>query len=143
MKLSLSQEKSALMSIGQIAEQSKLPASTIRYWERIGVMPPPARKSGQRRYTQESLERLAVLRLAQSCGFRLDEMRQLVNGFKLDVKPSQKWQELATRKQAEIDDQVARLQAMRRVVNRVVRCQCLDWKQCGREAYAALCVASE
>lgn len=63
------------MTIGELAIESGVPASTIRYWERIGVLPVPARISGQRRYLQDALHRLAVLRLAQACGFRLEEMR--------------------------------------------------------------------
>jgi len=51
------------MTIGQLSLESGLPASTIRYWERIGVLPKPHRVSGQRLYTRESLQRLAVLRL--------------------------------------------------------------------------------
>lgn len=58
-----------------------MPASTIRYWEQIGILPRPARVSGQRRYAEHSLNRIALLRLAQVCGFRLDEMRQLLYGF--------------------------------------------------------------
>lgn len=75
-----------------------VPASTIRYWERIGVLPAPARVSGQRRYTTESIHRLAVLRLAQACGFRLDEMRQLIHGFGSDTAPPRRWQKLARKK---------------------------------------------
>ena len=37
------------MTIGELAAQSGPPASTIRYWERIGVLPKPPRVSGQRR----------------------------------------------------------------------------------------------
>ena len=39
------------MTIGELAAESGMPASTIRYWERIGVLPKPARVSGQRRYS--------------------------------------------------------------------------------------------
>jgi MerR family redox-sensitive transcriptional activator SoxR len=122
------------MTIGQLSLESGLPASTIRYWERIGVLPRTLRVSGQRRYTRESLQRLAVLRLAQLCGFRLEEMRELVHGFEVDVSPSRRWQDLARQKQAEIDQQIARLEAMRRVVKRVMQCKCLNWAECGRIA---------
>src|SRR5436190_8673968 len=107
------------MTIGELAAESGMPASTIRYWERIGVLPKPARRSGQRRYSPDAVQRLAVLRLAQACGFRLDEMRHLLHGFGPSVKPLRRWQELAQRKQQELDEQIARLKAMRRVVDRV------------------------
>jgi MerR family redox-sensitive transcriptional activator SoxR len=112
------------MTIGELAAESSIPASTIRYWERIGVLPKPPRVSGQRRYTVNAVQRLAVLRLSQACGFRLDEMRHLLHDFETGVKPPRRWQELARRKQEELDEQMSRLKAMRRVVDRVVQCRC-------------------
>jgi MerR family transcriptional regulator, redox-sensitive transcriptional activator SoxR len=75
-----------------------MPASTIRYWERIGVMPKPARSSGQRRYSLDALDYLAVLRLAQASGFRLDEMRHLLHEFEPGVAASGRWRDLALKK---------------------------------------------
>lgn len=126
------------MTIGELAVESGLPASTIRYWERIGVLPKPMRVSGQRRYAPDAIQRLAVLRLAQDCGFRLDEMRHLLHGFGAGVKPPRRWQELARRKQQEIDEQIARLKTMRRVVDRVLQCQCLELAECGRLAASVM-----
>jgi MerR family redox-sensitive transcriptional activator SoxR len=122
------------MTIGELAAESGMPASTIRYWERIGVLPKPPRVSGQRRYAPDAVQRLAVLRLAQACGFRLDEMRHLLHGFGTGVQPPRRWQELALKKRQELDGQIARLKAMRRVVDRVMQCQCLELTECGRIA---------
>jgi MerR family transcriptional regulator, redox-sensitive transcriptional activator SoxR len=126
------------MTIGELAAESGMPASTIRYWERIGVLPKPLRVSGQRRYTPDAVQRLAVLRLAQACGFRLDEMHRLLHGFPAGVTPPRRWQELARRKQQELDEQIARLKAMRRLVDRVMTCQCLDLTECGRIAASVM-----
>ena len=126
------------MTIGELAAESRTPASTIRYWEMLGVLPKPVRVSGQRRYSTDAVERLAVLRLAQACGFRLDEMRQLLNGFGVSVTPPRRWQELALRKQQELDAQIARLKAMQRLVARVLQCQCVALEECGRIAAAVM-----
>ncbi len=126
------------MTIGELAAESGTPASTIRYWERVGVLPGPARVSGQRRYSTDAVERLAVLHLAQACGFRLDEMRHLLHGFRVGVPPPRRWQELARRKQRELDVQIARLKAMRRLVDRVLQCQCVELPECGRIAAAVM-----
>jgi len=120
------------MTIGKLAEESGVPASTIRYWERIRVLPQPARVNGRRRYPPEAIHGLAVLRLAQACGFHLPDMRQLLHGFAEGVAPSGRWQELARRKQAELDGQMAQLIAMRRLLDRVVQCECPDLTECGR-----------
>lgn len=129
------------MTIGELAAESGLPASTIRYWEKIGVLPEPARAGGQRRYAADAVQRLAVLRLAQACGFRLDEMRHLLHGFDSGVTPFRRWQELAQRKQQELDEQITRLKAMRRVVDFVLQCQCGDLPECGRIAASVMEVA--
>jgi len=125
------------MTIGKLAEESGVPASTIRYWERIRVLPQPARVNGRRRYPPEAVYRLAVLRLAQACGFHLPEMRQLLHGFAEGIAPSSRWQELARRKQGELDSRMAQLLAMRRLLDRVVQCRCPDLTECGRRFAAA------
>ena len=122
------------MTIGELAAKSGTPASTIRYWEKIGVLPKPERVGGKRRYPTDAVQLLAVLRLAQRLGFRLGEMRHLLRGFGAGAKPQNRWQELARRKQRELDTQIARLKAMRRLVDRVMQCRCLELTECGRIA---------
>ncbi len=126
------------MTIGELAVKTGVPASTIRHWERIGVLPIPARVGGQRRYTGVSLHLMAVLRLAQACGFRLSEMEQLMHGFSSETTPSRRWQELARKKAKELDAQIAQLKAMRRVVDRVLKCECAELAECGRVAASVI-----
>lgn len=122
------------MTIGELASRTGVPASTIRYWERIGVLPAPGRASGQRRYLEDSIHQLAVLKLAQSCDFRLDEMRHLIHGFCPGTAPSRRWQELAQKKQKQLDSQIVQLKAMRRLLDQVMTCRCAELTDCGRLA---------
>jgi len=122
------------MTIGELSSRSGMPASTIRYWERIAVLPKPARSSGQRRYSSDALDYLAVLRLAQTCGFRLDAMRHLLHGFQPGVAASRRWRDLALKKRQELNQQTASIKAMQKLVDRVLRCQCVDLRDCGRAA---------
>jgi hypothetical protein len=62
--------RSINMTIGELAEVSGIPASTLRYWERIKVLPRAHRVSGQRRYQTEAKYLVAVLRLAKHAGSR-------------------------------------------------------------------------
>ncbi len=126
------------MTIGELSVGSGIPASTIRYWERVGVLPEPIRASGQRRYSPDSLHQLSVLRLAQECGFRLDEMRHLLHGFSPGVPASRRWKQMAVRKQHEIDEKISRLKTMRKLVDSVAGCQCADLTQCGRIAASVM-----
>lgn len=120
------------MTIGKLAAETGVPASTIRYYEKIDLLPAPRRVSGQRRYGADALDRVALLLLAQSCGFRLAEMRTLLHGFEPGVKPSVRWQKLAIEKRKEIDLKVERLVSMRRLVDGVLNCQCADLRECAR-----------
>ena len=119
------------MTIGDLASKSGVPASTIRYWERIGILPAAARTSGQRRYSQEDIHRLAVLTLARASGFRLDEMLHLIHGFSSKTPASQRWQLLASKKKTELNMQIAQLKAMRRIVDRLSDCKCVELSNCG------------
>ncbi len=59
------------MTIGELSLASGLPSSTIRYWERIGVLPKPPRVSGQRRYPADAVHTVAVLGWRSRVGFIL------------------------------------------------------------------------
>ena len=122
------------MTIGDLSARTNVPASTIRYWESIGVLPAPARVSGRRTYTPSAVDLIVVLKLAQACGFSLDEMRRLIHGFRPDIPASRRWQELARGKQAEVERKIAELQAMRTLLGKVSRCTCADLQQCARIA---------
>lgn len=125
------------MTIGELSSKSGVPASTIRYWERIEVLPLSSRQSGQRRYGEDAIHRLAVLKLAQACGFRLEEMRHLISGFPSGTTASRRWRELAEKKRQELNNRMTQLKAMQQLVDHVLGCQCVDLSECGRKATAA------
>ena len=126
------------MTIGELSQRTGVPSSAIRYYERLGILPIPQRAGGQRRYAPQAVDRLAVLRLAQACGFRLSEMKQLLDGFRTGAPPSRRWREFAGRKRQELNEQASKLAAMQRLVERVLRCNCADFEECGRIASSAI-----
>lgn len=67
------------MNIGTLARLTGAKADTIRYYERIGLLPAPARTAGNHRvYGQEHLARLGFVRGARRLGFTLDEVREMI-----------------------------------------------------------------
>ncbi len=67
------------LSIGTLASRTGVNIETIRYYERIGVIPPPPRTAGgQRRYDEAHLRRLSFVRRCRELGFPLDEVRALL-----------------------------------------------------------------
>lgn len=66
-------------SIGEAAKQSGVKAPTVRYYEQIGLLPPPSRTEGNRRlYDRDDLRRLAFIRHARELGFEIDAIRALL-----------------------------------------------------------------
>src|ERR1700677_3973565 len=92
------------LNISDVAGEVGLRPSAIRYYERIGLLPPAERKGKQRRYDTTVLYRLAIIQRARQLGFTLDEIRQLFFGFGSVARASERWQQLCRRKLVELDD---------------------------------------
>jgi DNA-binding transcriptional MerR regulator len=121
-----------LLTISEVARRAGLRPSTIRYYEQIGILPSAHRVSGQRRYDDAVLRRLAVIRRAQETGFTLGEIRELFFGFDVGAAPSERWQKLSRRKLAELDEALERIKTMRQLLMRVQSCRCDALDECGR-----------
>jgi len=69
----------AHLTIGQLARQTGTKAETIRYYEKIGLLPPPLRSEGNyRHYCARDQRRLSFVRRARELGFPIEQIRQLV-----------------------------------------------------------------
>lgn len=68
-----------LLSIGRLASAAGVNLETVRYYERIKLMPPPARTaSGHRAYQEDQVRRLTFIRRARELGFSIEEIRALL-----------------------------------------------------------------
>jgi MerR family redox-sensitive transcriptional activator SoxR len=121
---------SADLTIGDVARQVGLRTSALRYYESVGVLPPPKRVNGRRLFGPDVVRLLDTVRFAQQAGFTVAEIRTLFHGFGADVPPSARWRELATRKLEELDALVARAERMRRALQAGMRCGCLRIEDC-------------
>ena len=62
------------MKIGEIATEAGVTVDTVRFYERVGVLPPPARtESGYRDYERDTIERIKLTRELQAIGFTLTD----------------------------------------------------------------------
>ena len=96
-------------------------------------------RSDQGRYAPDAVQRLAVLRLAQACGFRLDRNASFASVASDSVRSRRAGgKNSRSENKQELDEQIARLKAMRRVVDRVMQCQCLELTECGRIAASVM-----
>jgi MerR family transcriptional regulator, redox-sensitive transcriptional activator SoxR len=103
------------VTIGEFARKSGVTASTIRYYEEQGVLPPPPRVSGQRRYDDRDVQRLAIVRFAKHVGFSLSEIKQLLDGATVRP-PSERWRKMAHQRLDAIDALLANANTIKRMV---------------------------
>ncbi len=124
------------LTVSEVARQLGLRPSAIRYYERIGVLLPAQRISGQRRYDNTVLHRLAVVQRARQTGFTLDEIRQLFFGFRDGTPASKRWQKLSRRKLSELDSQLERIKTMQHLLRRMMQsCRCDTLDECGKRIF--------
>jgi DNA-binding transcriptional MerR regulator len=115
-----------LLTIGELARRAGVTTSALRYYEELGLLPAPARLSGQRRYPASAARLVAAILLYSDAGFTLAEQKTLMAAR--TSEPS--WRQLAQRKLAELDEQIARAQAAREAISHGLRCPHEDITQC-------------
>src|SRR5262245_48232190 len=102
------------MWITQTAQRAGVNVQTLRYYERRGLLPKPARReSGYREYAPETVRIVRFIKRAQELGFSLDEIEQLVKLRGVRRADRQRVRAIAERKIGEIDQKIAQLQSMR------------------------------
>src|SRR6266498_3637497 len=94
-----------LLTIGELARRAGVATSALRYYEELGLLPTPARISGQRRYPESAVGLVGTILLLRDVGFSLAEQKALMASRAV---ARDDWQQLARRKLAELDDQIAR-----------------------------------
>ena len=107
------------MRIGQVARKAGVRADTIRFYERVGVLPrAPRHASGYRSFTEATVERILFAKSLQSLGFALDEVVSLLREIDAGTAHCAKEQPRFAAVLARIDE---RLDALRGVRRRLVR----------------------
>jgi MerR family redox-sensitive transcriptional activator SoxR len=124
------------LAISEVARVFGLRTSAIRYYEQIGILPLPSRRSGQRRYGETTLFRLAVIQRARQTGFTLDEIRKLFFGFRPGTPAPKRWRELSGRKLTELQERMERLKTMETLLKRMQNCRCDALDECGKKLLA-------
>ncbi len=110
-----------MLSIGELSRRTNVKVPTIRYYEQIGLMPPPPRTEGkQRRYGADDVSRLNFIRHARDLGFDVEAIRELLE---LSEKPDQSCAEadrIARRHMVEVERRIEQLTALQAELRRMV-----------------------
>jgi MerR family redox-sensitive transcriptional activator SoxR len=116
-----------LLTIGELARGAGVATSALRYYEELGLLPAPARISGQRRYPASAVALVGVILLLRDAGFSLAEQKALMAAR--GVAPDD-FRRLAQDKLAQLDEQIVRVQAAREFIEHGLHCPNDDYLQC-------------
>ncbi len=102
------------MQIGELSQQTGVNIETIRYYERVGVLPVPARQAnGRRSYTGADARRLGFIRHARELGFDLGNVRVLLALQEQPEASCEDASRIAQAQLAEVESRITRLWALR------------------------------
>jgi MerR family redox-sensitive transcriptional activator SoxR len=117
------------LSIGEVARRSGIPATTLRYYEELGLIEAPSRTSGQRRYGEEILDVLTIVDTAKASGFGLGEIKELLDAIGRG-SPGPAWRAIGASKRSQLQAQIRRLRTMVRLLDAVTACECGNLREC-------------
>jgi MerR family redox-sensitive transcriptional activator SoxR len=118
------------MKIGELATRTGVNASAIRYYEKLSLVPAPYRLSGQRRYPDEALYRVQLIRFAREMDFSLAEIRIFLSGLNDKTPVGERWKRLAHSKIKQVDETVLRARRLKSLLEHLLQCRCASLRQC-------------
>jgi MerR family transcriptional regulator, redox-sensitive transcriptional activator SoxR len=121
---------SELLTIGHVSRLTGRAASSIRYYEAIGLIPKPVRVNGRRRYQRAIIRTLAVIDTAQRAGLTLDEIRLLLEAAESGARATERLREVAERKLPELQALIERAEVVRTWLEAAARCACPTLDDC-------------
>jgi DNA-binding transcriptional MerR regulator len=130
------------MTIGEVARRAGVTTSTIRFYERRGLLEADQRQSGQRRYRAESLRRLVFIGMLQDAGLSLGDIAGI-----LEAPDVETWKAIASQRLAQLEADLARLEQARDYLSGALFCRydhpATDCKIMGAEIDRRLAVTAE
>ncbi len=116
--------------IGELARLTGRAASTIRYYEQIGLLPEPLRVSGRRRYRHDAIRTLAVIDTAQRAGLTLGEIKSLLDAAPGESAAIEQLRDVAERKLPHLEATIVRAGLVKRWLEAAARCECPNLDEC-------------
>ena len=118
------------LTIGEVARRAGVATSSIRYYERIGLLPEPDREGGQRRYDTDVLGKLGFIGVAQSAGFKLREIKELIDAVDGASGLGEQMRSLSSQKLNEVEALLQRTKAMKGWLEVAQDCGCVTPEEC-------------
>jgi DNA-binding transcriptional MerR regulator len=126
------------LPIGELSKRTAVKVPTIRFYEQIGLLPPPPRTEGnQRRYGKSEIDRLNFIRHARELGFEVDDIRELLAMSAAPQASCHTADSIARNHLGEIERRIASLQALRDELSRMIE-ECGHGRVCDCRIIEAL-----
>lgn len=124
---------------GQLSERSGVAVSALHFYEREGLISSRRTSGNQRRYTRETLRRVAFIRISQRVGIPLSEIRSALDKLPEGRTPTRRdWETLSTTWRTDLDDRINQLIRLRDNLTGCIGCGCLSLgKRTGERARPA------
>ena len=126
-----SRRKMPELTITAVSREVGVRPSTLRYYERIGLLRAARRVAGRRRYDVCALNQVQLIAYAKRAGFSLAQIRALQESASLGKAPTLLWRDLAARKSAELDRVIVRAQESKQRLFALSQCRCRNLAECG------------
>ncbi|CAJ1497278.1 redox-sensitive transcriptional activator SoxR [[Mycobacterium] burgundiense] len=116
---------------GELAARAGVAISALHFYEREGLIVSRRTSGNQRRYTRDTLRRVAFIRMSQRLGIPLARVRQALSTLPADRVPSSRdWARLSAGWREDLDDRILHLQRLRDNLADCIGCGCLSLKSC-------------
>lgn len=119
-----------LFSIGEVAQRTGLPPSTLRYYEQVGLLPPPPRHNGRRRYGREVLPHIRLIQAGRAAGLTIADLKKLVADQSLAGPVSAPTRLLLSEKIERIQETINQLQNWQETLKQWRSCGCDPVEKC-------------
>ncbi len=119
-----------IVNIGEVSARLNIPASTIRYYEKVGLIEQQGRQSGRRQFNEQALYTLQFVQLAQAAGFTIAETKALLQSYHADGSANGLWNPMAKSKRLSIREQIEKLEYMDGILEKLIQCRCKSLKSC-------------
>ncbi len=111
-----------MFTIGSLSRRTRVNIETIRYYERIGLIPPPQRTASRRRmFSQDDASRLAFIRHARDLGFDIATIRELLAMQGNSEASCDEVSEVARRQLAAVNSKIDRLHVLKSELARMIK----------------------